>query len=514
MPAIIHLFEIEGLEEQGSPYHHPALRLFFESLLAVDEKATMAFELRQGDLLLDNLAYAPSRVRLEHHPDGSTSIATHKQGDVDLYATLIWDFCDALEDRWHSTDSAQLTRALSETGVYALAASALDLDSARRIDLGLRDVPYYLGAFELDPGNPVQQRVTGGGLINDLSYRDRTLIFDPWQSDNPADPPPLDPHEEEWFNGLEFAEVRYMTSEELISEQKTAPWPTGELSSRGRRSQEVLRQRSPAAHMQRLASELGSIAGSEGAEQFDIEMSVMPRAGDAVVEEAKLVRYLLDPESPEGSAKAKFFKETLGIEAGEWRHLAAQLKQGLAKAPVLNKVRSGQWGVRYEVVTNIRGLNGSLAAVLSAWQVEPNEPPRFITAHPAPKEHRSKAGPAPEICVVTGGLEGDERWAELWHLADEAGTAAGAAMVPTPLRVDGHSYSQGMFGGGRVIVPDARRGFARWLVRSEKGYLREQHGAVVSAPDSSADRARAYAEAFAEILTLNGVECDTEHNLT
>jgi hypothetical protein len=266
--------------------------------------------------------------------------------------------------------------------------------------------------------------------------------------------------------------------------------------------------------MQRLARELGSIGGSDEAEQFDIEMSVMPRAGDAVVEEAKLVRYLLDPESPEGSAKAKFFKETLGIEAGEWRHLAAQLKQGLAKAPVLSKVRSGQWGVRYEVVTNIRGLNGSLAAVLSAWQVEPNEPPRFITAHPAPKEHRAKAEPAPEICVVSGALEGDERWAELWRLADEAGMAAGAAMVPTPLRVDGRSYPQGMFGGGRVIVPDARRGFARWLVRSGRGYLRERQGAVVSAPDSSVDRARAYAETFAEILTLNGVECGTEHNLT
>ena len=55
MPAIIHLFEIEGLEEQGSPYHHPALRSFFKSLLAVDEKATIAFGLWQGDLLLDTL---------------------------------------------------------------------------------------------------------------------------------------------------------------------------------------------------------------------------------------------------------------------------------------------------------------------------------------------------------------------------------------------------------------------------------------------------------------------------
>ena len=340
------------------------------------------------------------------------------------------------------------------------------------------------------------------------------MIFDPWQSDNPVDPPPLDPHEEEWFNGLGFAEVRYMTSEELVLEQEAAPWPRGELSSRGRRSQEVLRQRAPAAHMQRLARELGSIGGSDEAEQFDIEMSVMPRAGDAVVEEAKLVRYLLDPESPEGSAKAKFFKETLGIEAGEWRHLAAQLKQGLAKAPVLSKVRSGQWGVRYEVVTNIRGLNGSLAAVLSAWQVEPNEPPRFITAHPAPKEHRAKAEPAPEICVVAGALEGTSAGAELWRLADEAGMAAGAAMVPTPLRVDGRSYPAGDVRGRARHRARRQAGLRKMAGAVGRGYLRERQGAVVSAPDSSVDRARAYAETFAEILTLNGVECGTEHNLT
>lgn len=517
MPALAFLFDVEVLEEHSpSSYNLQPLKSFFELLLELEAKASFDFELLQGDLLLSNLAYAPTRVRMEHKPDGSTSVATHTSGDKKLYETLIWDFCDSMEDRWHTVVSADLTASLGRTEVFALAVSDLPLEAATEIDDGLSAVEAYLGAFEIDLGNPIQRRVTAGGLVGDFLYRNGSLLFDPWHSEEPLDPPPLERHGEEWFIPLGFDEIRYMTSEEWEAWQRTTMWPIVEISPRGEQSAKVLRQRVREPHMRQLAGELAKVGIRGVAKEFDIETAVMPRASDAVVEDSKLVDYLLDPESAKGAAKARFFKDDLGIEAGDWLYLAAQLKQGLNSSRILSKVRSEQWGIRYEVITNVKGLNGSSAAILSAWQVEPGKPPRFITAHPAAKRDGLTAGTAPEPRVVPSDLDGDGRWTELWRLANEAGEAAAKAAVPTPMWVDGKAYEEGLCGWGTVTVPDARRGFARWLVRSQHGHLRQRHGAVVSSirlTGQSADRGHAYADAFAEVLTLNGVSCSVTHNL-
>jgi hypothetical protein len=118
--------------------------------------------------------------------------------------------------------------------------------------------------------------------------------------------------------------------------------------------------------------------------------------------------------------------------------------------------------------------------------------------------------------VVPLGLTGKERWQAIYAVADQAGIAAIAATVPKPLVVDGSVYMDGLCGGALIVVADARRGFARWLKTSGKGQRSYTGGCAISArrDDQSAERAEAYATAFATVLRRNGVSCRVEKYLT
>ena len=81
------------------------------------------------------------------------------------------------------------------------------------------------------------------------------------------------------------------------------------------------------------------------------------------------------------------------------------------------------------------------------------------------------------------------------------------------MEVEGYPVvMEGMCGGAYVRVPDARSGFARWAIRTGKGTKDHKSGTLLSADadSQSADRAAAYARAFATVLRQNGVSCDVE----
>jgi hypothetical protein len=122
------------------------------------------------------------------------------------------------------------------------------------------------------------------------------------------------------------------------------------------------------------------------------------------------------------------------------------------------------------------------------------------------------------------GLEGNERWEALWQLANNAGLEAGTAVAPTPMRVvegwpgqretsRGVWVPEGEIGSSRVTVPDLRTGFARWLAMTGKAYRDYGRGAALFAPYDSAQRAEAYARAFAAALETNGVTATVSSRL-
>jgi hypothetical protein len=60
----------------------------------------------------------------------------------------------------------------------------------------------------------------------------------------------------------------------------------------------------------------------------------LPRARDATIPTAKLVRYALDPSHVRGRHKARVFGSALAITAADWRYLHDQILEALPDAIV------------------------------------------------------------------------------------------------------------------------------------------------------------------------------------
>lgn len=104
----------------------------------------------------------------------------------------------------------------------------------------------------------------------------------------------------------------------------------------------------------------------------------LPRAREATIPTAKLVAYALSTTHERGRHKARVFASALGITASDWRYLHNQI---LARLPD-GEVRSTHvtaFGIAYEVIVMIDGLNGRTAPVVTTWIVATNATPRLTS---------------------------------------------------------------------------------------------------------------------------------------
>lgn len=109
----------------------------------------------------------------------------------------------------------------------------------------------------------------------------------------------------------------------------------------------------------------------------------LPGAEQAVVPPEKVRDYLLSPEHPVGSAKARFFA-ALGFRRADWPALQAALRAhgaaGEAEAAV------SPYGRKFEVRGMLQGPGGREAAVVTVWIILRGEDvPRLVTAFPGVK---------------------------------------------------------------------------------------------------------------------------------
>lgn len=72
---------------------------------------------------------------------------------------------------------------------------------------------------------------------------------------------------------------------------------------------------------------------------------------------------------------ARVFASALGITAKDWRYLHDQILAALPRAAVRG-TRITPFGVAYEVVVIVDGLNGRAAPVATTWMVQRDAPPR------------------------------------------------------------------------------------------------------------------------------------------
>lgn len=485
----------------GGEYGHKFDSSFLVALEAVDKnKATRSLVLR-GDLLIDSFCYKPSRVSL---PSGDTEMS----GDNALFKLLGGDLCDAFEGQWHTLDLVKLPELLMRYTLVCIFLPSFPSEHCPAIDARLRQHPYYLGAVVMDLSNPLQRALTVDSLIRDSFIENGAVHMARG----------IDGDLEGDFHGADkFSEPGIITLPWEKFEERSPSIPVPRIqSARAMVTQIRLQNRLGFDVHQRIAAQLPSFDERQNSPlEYDWDLKQLPNTPDEIeVRTRKLTNYLLDPSSERGRSKAKFFEQELGITANDWRFLHAQLIDALSKASFEN-VRLCEHGIKFDVYLAIRGRNGRAATVKTGWIIRPKERASLTTAHPGRKGAVSQDS-AQSPPVLSPEVKGSQRWEAIFEFAKQAGELAAAECVPTPMKISGGELiMDGECGGAYVVVPDARTGFARWLKTS--GHGKRHYGSGISfgakTEGQSADRAMAYAEAFARVLRRNGIESKAEKYL-
>lgn len=104
----------------------------------------------------------------------------------------------------------------------------------------------------------------------------------------------------------------------------------------------------------------------------------LPNGDRAVVDQAKLSDYCLDPDHPRGRHKARVFKAALGIDLSN----AEILREALLAIAVNGEAepaRADEYGQRYAIRFELETTSGR-ATIVSAWMIKVGEDfPRLVT---------------------------------------------------------------------------------------------------------------------------------------
>lgn len=107
----------------------------------------------------------------------------------------------------------------------------------------------------------------------------------------------------------------------------------------------------------------------------------LPKADLAIVEQEKVVAYLLNPTHLDNGGKAAFF-QMLGFDRDNWSEFATALCKLAATGEVSMAVESLH-GTKYTVDGRIEAPSGKSPMVRSVWIVDRGlEAPRLVTAYP------------------------------------------------------------------------------------------------------------------------------------
>lgn len=491
---------IEGLPDPQLAYFTSEV---LSALGAADPSGRTRSQFRVGMPTLSGFAERTTGVHGFERGSGRT--VSH---DKDIYKYVIWEWLDSLDEDWHSVDREKgLDLFRLHTG-ECVALSALDDDIRDAIDVSLRTVPGYVGAFAIDAGNPVHRggffanliyaaAIENGTIVQELSYEGEQ----DWPLEGSTTFKP---------GGAVWRPYGWLASsgpDEL---------PRRSISERGKKAAAGVARKQAANVEQRVLEEM-SRAFFANAERKTFEFKAVAESSDilqAIMPEGKFTKYLFDRASEKGKSKAAFLINDLGIDPEDWRYLAAQFYLGLLmaepKAVKLNEWKTG-YGARFEVPMRIRNRTGKTAVIVTGWNMNPGALPSLSTAYPGPRDMEAVEPGEPPILPT--GARSDAEWSQLWAWANEAGVRAGESHVPTPMFLSGiAAIPEGECGTALVRVFDARRGLARWLKREALGDS-DGYGGVVAfspIPSQSLDRANVWARTVASILRLNGIEADVQ----
>ena len=111
-------------------------------------------------------------------------------------------------------------------------------------------------------------------------------------------------------------------------------------------------------------------------------MAQLPNVGNAVLDDAKITKYLLNDVHPQNQGKAKFFM-LFGFMLANWQELRKALLDHPHNNSVVNQT-TFRYGEMYEIGCSIASPDGRNPCVRSFWAIEPpGTDPKFITAYAA-----------------------------------------------------------------------------------------------------------------------------------
>jgi hypothetical protein len=110
-------------------------------------------------------------------------------------------------------------------------------------------------------------------------------------------------------------------------------------------------------------------------------LMMLPNAATAIVEQRKIVDYLLNVAHPDNGGKAPFF-HLMGFDALNWSQLSDALKELALNGTVVDMVQSAH-GCKYVVDGPLPTPGGKRPRVRTIWSVDlGTDRPRLVTAYP------------------------------------------------------------------------------------------------------------------------------------
>jgi hypothetical protein len=465
-----------------------------------------------GSLLHNMLVYEVESISLGDTEDasephlGRQTRAQHSMPNYERRATVVCDLAETLTSNQSSFTEHELLRHLAQKNIWVVLTPNISGAQACEIHKSIGAFGPYLGYASIELGNPLHRR-----LFLESPFRDKAIGPDglAFRRDELGDDDADDhPFSSEYGSAKK---TRFLDAVDFDVLFPDVVRPVTN-SARGDLTAQRLSGNDP-GHRAKVVRELMALES----ENITSPISFSARRPDDGVEfvfpPAKFTKYLFDVNHPGGGPKARFFIDTLGIQPDDWRFLADQILQG-AKRGELYRLKLSPYGASHGVLVLVTGRNEKTAVIETGWRLPALGPALFVTAYPADeklsKGLTANVGRVPPLAVV-----GSQRWQAIHELAHAAGMSAGEQAVPTPMVLEEYGTEwEGDCGFGWVQLPDGRDSFTRWVVAEEHGRPSYPGVRIYSkVATQSVVRHRSYANAYAEVLRSNGIDCTTGSRL-
>jgi uncharacterized protein DUF6883 len=489
------VFLINAEDSTLDSWYGPTIkRELLSAVLEADKNGKCAFQTYWGNLLT-LFTYRAVRSSalpiMPNLPQGLTDSllsTTYFVDDFSARYTLLCGLCDTAAESWNTIDQLQAPWILYSRSIYISMVSSLTHDVRVEVDRRLSQFDWYLGAMEVDRTDPLQRRLFGESLIPLWFYRHGWVGTEFREDeDEPA----------ELFEGVKAKGFGWANSRPQLVPPPPIQWSAA--PPQGSKSQILLQRITRRTHNEVLTSQIHEL-GLKGKTKRTVSFESSRPEPDIDSLRGKLWDYVLNPEKSKG--KAELFQTALNIEREDWRFLAIQLVDGLRHATPRNLRDEQPWGeyqhLQYDVSVPVLGRNGHKKLVKSAWKIVDDGCAELVTAY---LDDRKK----------TADLV--DHNAQLFNTAKSIADHALNYCIPTPMTLQSSSgdvttIRQGMMGWAWVRFPDARNRFARWLLTQNLA-SKSHPGAKIFAPSQYVEPSRAWADAFAEVLQVNGHACET-----